>query len=230
MGWHAFPSSHIALPPVRSLAIPPRVRYLHAQDLPELCDLDEKWLRKGIEQSQNCESKVLVALVPDVKTMQWHHAREEFAGKELFDMHPDRKGAYAETETGDRVWCIWTRTFGSTESGNTLNILRFVIEGEQIFCSTQANSLSHGVFNDAKIQTGAAILRAAQLEAANWKMNDVQLWNPTSTTISAAQVLESSCHVIHRDEESIASLRWHGVDPQDQDKIEWIGNEKYGWC
>ena len=230
MGWHAFPSSHIALPAVRSLANLSRIRYLYAQDLPELCDLDEKWLRKEIRQSQSCESKILVALIPDGKTMQWHHAREEFAGKEMLGRHPDCKGAYTETETGDRVWCIWTRTFGSAESRNTLNILRFVIEDDEIFRSTQPNSSSRSVSNEARIQAGAAILRAAQLEAAEWKMHDVQLWNPTSTTISAAQALEPSSHVIHRDEESIASLRWHGVDPQDQGKVEWIGNEKYGWC
>ena len=162
--------------------------------------------------------------------MQWHHAREEFAGKEMLGRDPVLKGAYAKTESGGRVWCIWTRTFGNTEAGNTLNILRFVIEGDQISRSNEGQTVTRGDSDRAKIQAGAAVLRAAQLEAAKWNMNDVQLWNPTPMTILAAQEIDPSIQVIYRDEESITSLRWHGVDADDREKVDWIGNEKYGWC
>ena len=192
--------------------------------------MDEQWLRAEIEQLQDEEPKIFVALIPDVKTIQWHHAREEFAGNELLGRDPDIKGAYAKTELGHQVWCIWTRTFGSTEAGNTLNILRFVIQGDQLLRSDGKEFTRHDASIQASIQAGAAVLRAAQLEAANWNMNDVQIWNPTPMTILAAKENEPSSQLLHRNEESIASLRWHGADPQDQNKVEWIGNEKYGWC
>ena len=231
MGWHPFPSRHIALPPVAHRDIPPQVRYLRAQDLPELCKLDEQWLRSSIERSRASQQAVLVALIPDHETMLWHHAREEFAGKEMLKRNPEFKGAHTRTEDGDQVWCIWTRTFGSDETGNTLNILRVVIEGDQGSPSENAKCfIGDDARTKAKIQAGAAILQAAQLEAARWSMNDVQLWNPTPMTVSAARQIDPSAQLTDRDKDSIASLRWHGANAEDQHIVKWIGNEKYGWC
>lgn len=230
MGWHAFPSSHIALPPIDLKETAPRAKMLYAKDLAELCDLDEKWLRKDIAGAQNFDSKIRVALIPDVKTMQWHHAREEFAGKEMLGRSPNIKGALAETESGARVWCIWTRTFGGEKAGNTLNILRFVIEGDQVCRHDRDEPVTLNDSNQARIEAGAEVLRLAQIEAAKWDMKDIQIWNPTPMTVSAARNIEPSSLVIHRDEESIASLRWHGLDPEDRWKVDWVGNEKYGWC
>jgi len=41
--------------------------------------------------------------------------------------------------------------------------------------------------------------------------------------------------VVHRDEESIASLMWYAASPSPDagrvaDQVEWVCNEKYGWC
>ena len=230
MAWHAFPSTHIALPPLHSQEQALGVRYLHAQDLPELCNVDEQWLRKNIEQCPKPKSDILVCLVPDVETMQWHHAREEFAARELFRRDPQIKGAYAKTEEGEQVWCIWTRTYGSAEDSNVLNILRLVIEGDQILRHDDEETSDYKTSNQAKIKAASMVLRVAQFEAAKWNMKEVQLWNPTSLTLLAAREIEPLSCLIDRDEESIASLRWHGVDPQDHAKVIWVGNEKYGWC
>jgi hypothetical protein len=35
---------------------------------------------------------------------------------------------------------------------------------------------------------------------------------------------------VEREEESIASLMWYGEGSGASDDIEWVGNEKYGWC
>ena len=207
-------------------------RLLRADDLEELCSLDEKSLRAHIAKDIPSK-KIRVALIPDLKTMQWHHAREEFAGREMLDREPDIKGAHARCEDGSQVWCIWTRTFGSTKAGNTLNILRFYIEGEEdtarydseaVGDPTDSKSISH-----AKLQAAAAVLHEAQVEAARWDMKDVQIWNPNPLTILAARHIEPTTELIHRDSESIASLRWHG-EPEDRTNVEWISNEKYGWC
>ncbi|KAL6719318.1 hypothetical protein ACLMJK_003557 [Lecanora helva] len=230
MGWQAFSSSHISLPAKGSPGLSYSARYLRAEDLPEFCKTDEKWLRRELGQVQRSDSKIFVALVPDAKTIQWHHAREEFAGQELLGRFPELKGAWAKTATGDQVWCIWTRTFGSSGAGNTLDILRFVIEGDQIFREGKKHHVDCNYLNKPKIEAAAVVLRAAQLEAYRWNMDRVHVWNPTTMTLLAAQEVEASTQMIDRDQESITSLRWHGLDPQEVGKVEWISNEKYGWC
>ena len=207
-------------------------RPLRADDLEELCSLDEHSLRADIVRDVPRKT-IRVAFIPDLKTIQWHHAREEFAGREMLGRDPDVKGAQAHCEDGSQVWCIWTRTFGSTEAGNTLNILRFFIEaeGDIVRDETKAGGALTGLSSadQAKLHGAAAVLRAAQVEAAKWDMKDVQIWNPSPLIVSAARQIEPSTELIHRADESIASLRWHG-DPEDRANVEWVGNEKYGWC
>ena len=174
--------------------------------------------------------KTRVALIPDLKTMQWHHAREEFAGREMLGREPDIKGAYADCEDSSLVWCIWTRTFGSTETGNTLNILRFFIQGEEDIVRDESGATCNLTLKStdrAKLHGAAAVLHAAQVEAAKWGMRDVQIWNPSPLLVLAARHIEPSTELIHRNDESIASLRWHGVPGEE---VEWVSNEKYGWC
>ena len=177
--------------------------------------------------------KIRVALIPDLNTIQWHHAREEFAGREMLGREPDIKGAYMDCEDSSQVWCIWTRTFGSTKAGNTLNVLRFFIEGEEAFVCDDSQSI--GDLKDAKstdqakLRGAAAVLHAAQVEAARWAMRDVQIWNPSPLLVLAARHIQPSTELVHRDDESIASLKWHG-ESADPTTIEWVSNEKYGWC
>lgn len=229
MGWHAFPSSHIALRPTHSDEASV-AQNLYADDLAELCKLDEKWLRKEIRRPQISEPKIRVALIPDVKTMQWHHAREEFAAEHMLGKEAKIKGAYSKTDEGDQIWCVWTRTFGNDDAGNTLNILRLVIECEKFCDSDGVEPTSLSTSTQKKVQGVAAVLSAAQLQAAEWDMKNVQIWNPTPLTILAAREVEPTSEAIHRDKESIASLRWHGKDPEEGSRIQWVGNEKYGWC
>ena len=207
-------------------------RLLRADDLEELCSLDEKSLRAHVAKDISSK-KTRVALIPDLKTMQWHHAREEFAGREMLGREPDIKGAYARCEDGSQVWCIWTRTFGSTETGNTLNILRFHIQGEEDTARYDSEAVNGFTdlesINHDKILAAVAVLHEAQVEAARWDMKDVQIWNPDPLLVLAARHIEPTTELIHRDSESIASLRWHG-EPEDRTNVEWISNEKYGWC
>lgn len=165
--------------------------------------------------------------------MQWHHAREDFLGKELLGRTPEIRGALASSEKGSRVWCVWARTFGPTESDNTFCILRMINEGESELDVEEsiANrpSLGQDILDQDEVLATAAVMRAAQLEAAEWTMNDVQIWNPSPTCLAAAKYLEPLAQLIHRESESIASLRWHGPRPGDGE-LSWIHNEKFGWC
>ena len=175
---------------------------------------------------------IRVALIPDVATIQWHHAREEFLVQETSNDCPEIKGAMATDQQGHRVWCIWTRTFGNRQTDNVLNILRLVMDSE-IATSRQStnakpNATQHEL-DQSKVLAVAAILQAAQLEAAKWNMACLHFWNPSPLSVLAAQKLEPSTKIIERDDESIASLRWHGA-PSNGIKIDWVGNEKYAWC
>ncbi|KAL8732488.1 MAG: hypothetical protein Q9166_002702 [cf. Caloplaca sp. 2 TL-2023] len=165
--------------------------------------------------------------------MQWHHAREEFLAQELLVKSPSIKGALAKTKDARRAWCIWTRTFGTTQDDNVLNILRLVVEGGSDFSQqVSVSTIDEGRDSSehALVEATAAILQAARVEASTWGMSGVQLWNPSSVSILAARHVDPSAKIVERDDESLTSLRWHGKPLPDGMEIDWIANEKYGWC
>ena len=235
-GWEPFNSSHISIPPSKpkklDVADLPTARPLYKDDLAELCKVDETLIRKSLE-SRNSHSNAAVALVPDVETIHWHHARENFVGNELHGKSPKIKGAIVHSETGKRVWMYWTRMWYNQNpkesKGNTLHILRLVIEDEgHASWEGHGNSASSSL---AHVTAIAALLSIAQNEAEEWRMEEIEIWNPSSETVAAAQMLHPEAKVIDRDSESIASLRWYPQhDGPVADSIDWIGNEKYGWC
>ncbi|KAL8785458.1 MAG: hypothetical protein Q9195_008635 [Heterodermia aff. obscurata] len=239
-GWRAFPSSHIALHPLiedgnisLSNGELPVAEPLHAGQLMELCKDDEIALRSTLAKPQANKTVISVALIPDEKVIQWHHAREEFVANELLGKSPEIKGAIVQGEKGHRVWCLWTRTFGNEQSGNTMNILRLVIEGEveepegSSFTSPGARlEESHR----SQVLAATSVIQSACFEAAKWGMGDVQLWNPTPLTVLAAKKIDRSAEIVERADDSIASLRWHGPELDSTTELTWIGNEKYGWC
>jgi GNAT superfamily N-acetyltransferase len=214
-GWEPFPSTHIAFPPVaaphHSSAKP-----LFYPDLPALCASDQTYLREELAKAR--DGKIHVALVPDHDTMQWHHMREDFVANKIFGKKPTIKGAICG-EPGSRIWAVWTRAFYGPikpESGNTLHILRLVIEDEK---DTDENA--------DKLK---AILEIAQGEAKEWQLNHVEVWNPTEITKKLIQRTGLEHTEVEREEESIASLMWYGEGSGKSDSIEWVGNEKFGWC
>ena len=203
-----------------------------------------------------------MAFVPDFETMRWHHAREEFVANELWQRKPEIKGAMIGAE-GDRIWCIWTRMWhdanGSEKSGNTMHILRLVIENEGMNRNPDRNGtdapnenghLTNGQSHDnhkvSREDMVVSLLVAAQQEAANWSLTHVQVWNPSPLTIHAGQRAQdiaaaaghkSKIELVHREDESITCLRWSAekaTDPTLKDvswmDVAWMENEKYGWC
>lgn len=225
--WHPFPSAHVTLPAVCSVAdgLPP-VRLLQSEDLPELCDIDEEMTRARLSRAKHTPA---VAIRPNYPIVQWHHAREEYIGREVFDRIPRIKGAVVG-EVGSRVWCYWTHVWTNPQEDapNTLHILRLVIEDEAFSDFAPATPEAAAEKKGTPLaQSIAALFAAAQSEAAAWGMREVLLWNPTSTALAAAQSLDGKAAVEHRQKESIASLRWYGEGSWED--VDWICNEKYGW-
>ena len=227
-GWQAFPSAHIALAPSgKDQSELPEVRSLKAEDLSEVCRIDQDLLRARMAKRDSDEPAV--AILPDSATVQWHHAREDFVANEVYGKAPTIKGAVAGSE-GSRVWCYWTRIFADpTKEPHILHVLRVVVEDEQFSDFAPASDEPAQELKDSSTAKNiAAVFAAAQRQAEEWKVKEVQIWNPTSMTLAAAQLLDANVAVVHRNEESIASLLWYGKGSW-QD-VDWILNEKYGWC
>jgi len=193
----------------------PSARRLYAADLPELCALDEKLIRQRLAKVPAGETSV--ALIPDINNIRWHQAREEFVGNELYGRMPDVKGAIVGTEPGKRVWCYWTRLWynpnPSESKDNAMNILRLVIEDEE----------HAGDYVDAI----SALFAAALEQAKQWNMEVIESWNPTQEVVEGARRLVPEAAVVDRDMDSITSMMWYG---RAEEKVDWIMNEKYGWC
>ena len=58
----------------------------------------------------------------------------------------------------------------------------------------------------------------------------VDLWNPTNQVKELVTKTGIEYKTVDRESESIASLMWYGSGSNEVDDIEWVGNEKYGWC
>ena len=218
-GWHPFPSTHITFPSISTSSV--AATKLLAKDLKELCDFDVDMITKDLASAK--DGKTHVALVPDHVQISWHHDREDFMCSQLFGKKPEVKGAIIG-EKGHRVWAVWTRNYyGSLEakSGNTLHVLRLVFEDID---SPDAASLAE---QSKKVK---AVLEVAQAQAAEWKTVHVELWNPTPYLQKVVDATGLENGKVEREASSIASLMWYGEGSGKVDEIEWVGNEKYGWC
>ena len=236
-GWEPYVSSHVSLPPLKrpNGMKTLECRPLFASDLAALCAKDESMLERSMHHARPPTGVAQVAIIPDKATMSWHHAREDYVAQRVLGRTPEVRGALVRCVDGSRIWCFWSRFFGneSTE-GNILNILRLVMEaeatGQSLASAQDVGSTGPSVNSQEHVEAIQAILQAAQLEAAQWSMDAVRIWNPSPLTLDAAKRLDPSSQLTHREEDSIASLKWHDDDTHPTDRVEWMANEKYAWC
>jgi GNAT superfamily N-acetyltransferase len=234
-GWHPFPSTHIEFP--RSLAgganhMPATT--LESKDLQKLCEQDESLICQTLTRARDYRTHVCI--IPDHEHIQWHHDRENFMCQKIFRKQPNIRGAIVG-EDGHRIWAVWTRSFygsvGEASSGNTLHILRLVVEdegSESAISSRMGGVLSNGSLLDEQAQKLKSVLQIAQAQAVEWNLLHVELWNPTPLVQSLVQRTDLQHSRIEREKESIPSLMWYGEGGGKLDELEWVGNEKYGWC
>ncbi|KAK3985179.1 lysine acetyltransferase [Cladorrhinum sp. PSN332] len=222
-GWGVFESGHVEFRPAKSEEEKEeKAKKIGYHELAELCCVDEKLLRGRLsrlaKEDGKKKKKVHVALVPELDQMLWHLMREDFMTKHIFGKMPQVKGAVAG-EKGKRVWAVWTRGYyGGLEKmeGNTLHILRVVIEDEE---GTKEEELVEGL---------KAIVKIAQNEAVEWRSETVQMWNPSERLRGAIEKMGIEFEYVDRDKDSIASLMWYGDEATDE--VDWVANEKYAWC
>lgn len=226
LGWHPFPiNTHIEFDP-STASEGLRATQLLSGDLERLCEEDEAMIRNTMTTTSS-NGKTRMMLVPDHDHMLWHHKKEEFVCNKLFGKQPEIKGAIVGPP-GHRMWAIWTHRFygdpNSASSENTLYILRLVIENQ-----AGANNCSAEQCNSQVMQM-RSIFQTAQTEAAEWKLHRVMMWDPTPLALRLVEWTGIQHRRIEREHEGIASLLWYGEGNGKEDTLEWLGNEKYGWC
>lgn len=219
-GWRPFLSSHMSLPATADGGQEEGVRDLFAEDV-QKCLCSEAVLAKLRDQmlvASQKSSVAKIAILPNFDHFVWHWAREEFYAENLYSERspPVVKGAGDEQA---RVYCAWNRNFGQTPEDNVLYILRWVYDDP-----------TSPAEEEATIKAMAAILRRAQQEAHEWNMSKVEFWNPTPLLQKAVALLDPEAELVHREKESISSLRWTGEEQGLGKDVEWWLNEKYTWC
>ncbi|KAM0325953.1 hypothetical protein ACHAQA_007258 [Verticillium albo-atrum] len=233
-GWPAYESTHLSFPPLAkpgseeaaAAAAPgsppapapgsPLLKHIGYHELAELCSLDEQLLRAQLSRpSADGDARTRVALIPDLDATLWHLMREDFMTKHIFGKTPTIRGA-VYGPAGRRVWAVWTRGYyGGLKKpeDNTFHVLRVAVEDDD-------------ACDDAYLAAAlGAILGLAREEAAAWKANNVELWSPTPRVRAAVETARLPHELIDRQDTSIACLMWYG-----EGEIDWVANEKFGWC
>ncbi|KAL1957391.1 hypothetical protein VTO42DRAFT_6071 [Malbranchea cinnamomea] len=227
-GWKPFPSSHISLPPIsRADAQKGRLRHdlalvrdMDAGDAKrQLCsDAVIERYRAILRDASLADGRAKVAIVPDFAHMSWHWAREEFYAGILCPEKgtPRVKGAGVPSR---RVFLCWNRKFDSNVKGNTLYILRTLYE--KPVSPAERQGVLEGL---------AVALRRAQVEAYEWGMHHVEIWNPSDILQEAARLLNGKVEVVHRESYGVPSLKWGGKEFGLGEDVDWCWNERYAWC
>jgi len=221
LGWlpHVTNSHVVMQPSSPSIANSPRARPIPREGLAELCKSDEAMIRKAMAAPAEGTS-MRMTIVPDLDHMLWHIDKEEFACNFLFGKIPQAKGAIVGP-AGSRVWAVWTRRYygkpDSASPNNTLYILRLVIENEDTVDNDRVNYLK-------------AVLEAAQEQAAEWRLDQVKLWDPTPEVQELIRNAGIEHSIVERQEESIASGLWYDENAGTAPAPQWMNNEHYSWC
>ncbi|KAI9689627.1 MAG: hypothetical protein M1820_010148 [Bogoriella megaspora] len=109
---------------------------------------------------------------------------------------------------------------------NVLYILRLVIEGDD----SRSRPLQGKPVNHlSEMEALKSVMEAAEAEAAAWQLDCVKLWDPTPLAQELLIETGLEYQVVEREEDSIASGLWYGVNGQEMAAPVWINNEHYSW-
>ncbi|OBT64452.1 hypothetical protein VE03_05371 [Pseudogymnoascus sp. 23342-1-I1] len=222
LGWHVNASNiHYTFKPAQ-VPWPSCTEGISKSRLAELCDIDEVMIRKAMKLPTN-EERRRVVIIPDVEHMLWHIEKGEFMSNLFLGKIPSLKGVIIGVP-GNRMWAIWTHCYythpEAQSSENGLYILRLVVENDE--CT---------IDNDTELaDLLKAILRAAQYEATEWKLDYINLWEPSLLV----QRLIGKSGIEHaatdRKDKAVASGMWYDENGSNIDPPLWINNERYAYC
>ncbi|OHF03539.1 hypothetical protein CORC01_01258 [Colletotrichum orchidophilum] len=204
LGWAVYPSLQVSLIPddPSVLRKPEGVRYLEETEVTAYCDKDVDLLKKKLASLPE-DGKTHVAFAPSGEQMLWHFTRDGFMAKELAGREVAHRGA---ATVDGKAWVYWDHDFREKK----LKVLR--------------------VAGDPEADV-TALLQTAVIEAAQWGLAKVLVWNPDEGVSASAKRVsdrtEGAVRVVfdERLDGSIPSLRWKG-----EGEVVWEDNEYYAWC
>ena len=234
LGWQPNSTNwHVEFPPI-NISRSPLTQELVEDDLAELCKRDKAIIRAAMATPTGRVRKVLTIL-PDLDHMLWHIGKEIFATEWLFGKMPRAKGAIAGPQ-GNQVWAIWTHRYyghpNAESPSNVLYILQLVVEGDNSANKPQSpgeNGLQTAK-QEKQVESLIAVLQHAQVEAAEWRLDHVKLWEPTPLVQDVITKSKINHCVVEREEDSIACGLWYDGKGGFGAAPVWINNEHYVWC
>ena len=179
-GWQTNHTNwHVDFPPLETPKSP-LTQELAEDDLAELCNRDEAIIRARMARLADGVNKQ-ITILSELDQMLWRIEKEQFATEQLFGKTPRAKGAIAGP-LGSQVWT--NRYYGhpNAESpGNILYILQFVDEGYDSANTPPSIKNKHlqTTLPDKQASCLVAVLEYARAEAAEWRLNQLRLWEPS---------------------------------------------------
>jgi GNAT superfamily N-acetyltransferase len=190
--------------------------------LTELCERDEAIIRKSMKVVTD-EPKRQMTIIPDVAHMLWHIAKEEFMSGLFLGKIPLMIGAIAGPP-GSQIWAVWTHCYYSHPDEelreNGLYILRLVVENEEA-AAAKINEL---------VDSLKAVLEAAQHQASEWRLDYINLWEPSRLVRELIEKSGIEHTITGRRKEAIASGMWYDENGSTIDPPLWMNNERYAYC
>lgn len=136
------------------------------------------------------------------------------------------------------AWIIWCREWTGIDprSGKPMGklyILRLVVvHGKE--------KVYDRVYSKEKM-IASMLLAAIRDGCGGWGINEVVIWNAEEEVLQAARGVfdgEGEVEIVDREAENICALSWLGAESEEGEKdkidarkdVEWVGNERYGWC
>lgn len=239
LGWTPNPvNGHLVLSPAM-MEIPATSRPVFESELESLCLRDQATIQS--DMATPSASRKRVVILPDLDHMLWHIRKEDFATKYIFGKKAVMRGTIAGVP-GKQVWAIWVRRYyrhpddhsiKGADDKNVLYILRLVAEGDETANKPREGNFTTPMEGYAE-QAAAlrAVMQAAQAEAADWRLDQVQLWDPSPMVKSLLDQSDLDAVHVERQSHSIASLLWfedgERLGPEDAPIL--INNEHYAWC
>ena len=74
------------------------------------------------------------------------------------------------------------------------------------------------------------VLLAARTEAAEWRLDIVELWDPSELVLEALKESRVNYELMEREENQVPSIMRYGVEGEEVGPPTWLNNEHYAWC
>ena len=210
LGWRPFPNLETILPPTPT----------SSDTIPLLCNRDVSAVISDIRSGPLPPGiHTRFAFLPTYAQAAWHFEAEEFTASKIFTSPPRTPSIKGAISSSGETWGYWVHNYNEDK----LIFLRLV----SLHSSTPEEERATSEI--------AAVLRAAQAEAADWSLKKAVIWNPEPRTLAACKLVlgdEKEPEVQKRTDQSIPCLRWKGGSGEGEVEkgVAWVALEKYSWC